>query len=152
MWYWVGGSIVCRLYGFLLETTYTASIATLVVISYERLTAISDPLNARARNFSNKGYRKIVTVWGGYSAHCSPLLALYQLVDENGEMVCNNTTWGDVGRQVFYSLHAFFFFVFPLSYMIFLQSKIFRALRTSRVAPTQMETLGTRRLPRHFLL
>lgn len=94
MWYWVGGSIVCRLYGFLLETTYTASIATLVVISYERLTAISDPLNARARNFSNKGYRKIVTVWGGYSAHCSPLLALYQLVDENGEMVGNNTTWG----------------------------------------------------------
>ena len=141
---WVGGSIVCKLHGFLVETTYTASIATLVVISYERLTAISDPLNARARNVSNKGYRKIVLVWGVCLAVCSPLLALYQLVDEKGEMVCNNTTLGDVGRQVFYSLHVFFFFVCPLSYMIISQSKIFRSLRTRRVAPTQMEISNTR--------
>lgn len=139
LWRWVGGEIVCRLHGFLVETTYTASITTLVVISYERLTAIADPLNARARNFSNKGYRKVLIVWGVCFAVCSPLPALYELkLDERGEIECNNTTWGDTGRQVFYSLHAFFFFAFPLSYMIFSQSKIFLALRTRRVAPAQL--------------
>ena len=50
----------------------------------------------------------------------------------------------NVGRQVFYSLNAFFFFTFPLSYMIFSQSKIFRALRTRRTVPTQMEASNTR--------
>ena len=139
LWRWVGGEIVCKLHGFLVETTYTASITTLVVISHERLTAIADPLNARARNFSSKGYRKVLIVWGFCLAACSPLLALYRLnLNERGEIECNNIAWGDIGRQVFYSLHAIFFFALPLSYMIFSQSKIFLALRTRRIAPTQL--------------
>ena len=137
---WVGGEIVCKFHGFLVETCYSVSISTLVVISYERLTAITDPLNARARNFTNRGYRRLLIIWGVCLIGCVPLAILYQMVrEENGELVCNNTTWGDVGRQIFYSLHAFFFYIFPLSYMIFSQSKIFLALRSRRTVPSQRD-------------
>ena len=148
---WVGGEIVCKLHGFLVETTYTASITTLVMISYERLTAITDPLNARARNFANKGHRKLLIIWGICLAVCFPLLILYrmELDQASGEFVCNNKAWGHIGRQIFYSLHAFFFFVFPLSYMIFSQSKIFLALRTRRIVPSQLSQGVERSNRRH---
>lgn len=139
LWHWVGGGPVCKLHGFLVETSYTASITTLMMISYERLKAITDPLNARARNFLNKGSRKILILWGMCLALCSPLLFIYQLEqDENGQPVCDNAAWGHIGQQVFYSLHAFFFFAFPLSYMIFSQGKIFVALRPRRIIPFQL--------------
>ena len=36
---WVGGNAVCKIQSFFIETSYTASILTLVAISYERLKA-----------------------------------------------------------------------------------------------------------------
>ena len=139
MWRWVGGVTVCKLQGFIVETTYTASITTLMMISNERLKAIIDPLNARARNFLDRGYRKILILWGIFLAVCSPLLALYQLeLDKRGEIACNNSAMENISRQVFYSLHALFFFAFPLSYMIFSQKKMFLALRTTRIVPFQL--------------
>lgn len=72
-------------------------------------------------------------------AVCSPLLALYQLeLDKRCEIACNNSAMENISRQVFYSLHALFFFAFPLSYMIFSQKKMFLALRTTRIVPFQL--------------
>ena len=76
MWRWVRENVVCKLQGFLVEASYTVSISNLVVISYQRLTAITDPLNARARNVSNKEYRKILIIWGICLVICSPLLLI----------------------------------------------------------------------------
>lgn len=58
LWHWIGGDVLCKLQGFPIETTYTVSITNLVLISYQRLTAITDPLKTRARNILNKEYRK----------------------------------------------------------------------------------------------
>ena len=44
-WRWVGGNGTCKLVGFLVEATYTVSITTLVVLSYQRLKAVVDPFN-----------------------------------------------------------------------------------------------------------
>ena len=146
---WVGGEIGCKFHGFLVETCYSVSISTLVVISHERLTAITDPLNARARNFANKGYRKLLIVWGVCLMGCIPLTILYRMDrDANGKLVCNNTKLGDIGRQIFYCLHAFFFFIFPLSYMIFSQSKIFLALRSRKIIPLQQDAERSNRRQR----
>ncbi|XP_078358768.1 galanin receptor 2a-like [Oculina patagonica] len=134
VWRWVGGDTTCKLQGFLIETSYTTSITTLVIISYQRLKAITDPFNARTTNWSNKEYIKIVIIWVSCLAVCSPLAHVYRVETKDGRAVCANTTWGPVGRQIYYSLHAIFFFAIPLLYMIFTQRNIFRALRT-RVLP-----------------
>lgn len=142
-WRWVGGDSNCKLQGFLVEATYTTSITTLVVITYQRLKAITDPLNARINNWSSKEYMKIVTIWVLCLAVCSPLVDIYRVeTNENGDNVCANSTWGSVGRQIYYTLHAIFFFIIPLLYMILTQSVIFRALRT-RIEPVSNSFITT---------
>ncbi len=69
----------------------------------------------------------------GFSlAVCSPLVYIYSVeTKEDGDVVCLTTTRGNIVPQIYYSLHTTFFFVIPLLYMIFTQSRIFRALRTN---------------------
>lgn len=142
---WVGGNITCKLQGFLVEASYTVSIATLVMISYQRLAAIADPLNARARNISGQDFRKILILWAICLVVCSPLLFLYHLELDTGLPVCDNSAWGTIGRQVFYSLHAVFSFVVPLCYMIYSQSKIFCALRAQVIVPVTLSAVESTR-------
>lgn len=134
-WRWVGGNSTCRLHGFLVEATYTTSITTLMVISYQRLKAITDPFSARNGSWANKEYVKLAIIWILCLAVCSPLVLIYRVeTQENGDIVCINLTWGNIGRQIYYSLHGTFFFVIPLLYMLLTQTQIHRALR-SRVLP-----------------
>lgn len=130
-WRWVGGDITCKVQGFFIEATYTTSITTLAVISYQRLKAITDPFNSRIRAWPSRDYYKPFIIWGLCLAVCSPLVHIYNIeTHENGDIVCGNATWGTIGRQIYYSLHAMFFFAIPLLYMIFTQRQIRRALRS----------------------
>ena len=130
-WRWVGGDITCKVQGFLIEATYTTSITTLAVISYQRLKAITDPFNSRTTGWPSRDYYKSFIIWGLCLAVCSPLLHIYRVETyENGDVLCSNATWGTTGRQIYYSLHAIFFFAIPLLYMIFTQFQIRRALRS----------------------
>ena len=134
-WHWIGGDYTCKLHGFLVEATYTASITTLVMISYQRLKAITDPLHARIEDWLRREYLKLLIIWVMCLAACSPLVHIYRVETlENGDLVCINFRWGDIGRQIYYSLHGTLFFIAPLLYMIFTQTHIHRALRT-RVVP-----------------
>ena len=86
---WVGGNSTCKLQGFLLEASYTASIITLVMISYQRRKALTDPFNARTRSWPYREYTKLVIIWGLSLAVCSPLLWIYFVrTNKNGELVC----------------------------------------------------------------
>ena len=134
-WRWVGGDSSCKLQGFFVEATYTTSITTLGVITFQRLKAITDPFHARMNSWARKEHVKLIIIWFLCLAVCSPLLHIYHVeTQENGAIVCANTTWGNTGRQIYYSLHAAFFFAIPLFYMILTQTIIHRALRT-RVVP-----------------
>ena len=131
---WVGGDISCKLQGFFVEATYTTSITTLGAITFQRLKAITHPFNARMDSWARKEYIKLAIIWFLCLVVCSPLLQMYRVeTQENGANVCVNTTWGNTGRQIYYSLHAAFFFAIPLCYMIRTQTVINRALRTSVV-------------------
>ena len=137
LWRWVGGDITCKVQGFLIETTYTTSITTLVTISYVRLKAITDPFNARIRKWPNRDYSRPVMIWALCLAVCSPLLYIYRVeTSEEGTEVCANTTCGETGRQIYYGLHSVFFFTIPLFYMIFTQRRIHQAL-CLRIVPMQ---------------
>lgn len=131
LWRWVGGDITCKVQGFLIEATYTTSITTLAVISYQRINAITDPFNSRTKAWSSRDYYKPFIIWGLCLVVCLPLLHMYRVETyENGEVHCSNATWGTTGRQIYYSLHAVFFFAIPLLYMIFTQFQIRHALRS----------------------
>ena len=135
LWTWLGGRISCKLQSFLIEACYTSSIITLVFISFERRKAVITPL--RVRISSNKEYIKIVAIWMSSLSIASPLLYAYEVKqDASGSLICNNASFGDLGKQVYYSIHAICTFIVPLTYMIYAQSTIFLRLR-SRVFPTQ---------------
>ena len=140
LWTWVGGQVTCKIQCFWIEACYTTSIMTLVLISFQRIKAVLHPFNARL-NDTEGAKRKVVALWLGSLVVCSPLLYAYQVVtlDLSGQIICTNRPFGDLGRQIYYSIHAVCFFIVPLVYMIYTQTAIFLALIRSsrRVFPTQ---------------
>ena len=139
LWTWVGGQVTCKIQSFWIEACYTTSIMTLVLISFQRIKAVLHPFNARLSD-SEGVKKKVVALWLGSLVVCSPLLYAYQVetLDYSGEIICTNRPFGDLGRQIYYSIHAVCFFIVPLMYMIYAQTAISLALRSSRrVFPTQ---------------
>jgi len=133
---WVGGNSTCKLQGFLLEASYTASIITLVIISYQRRKALTDPFDARTRIWPLREYKKLVLIWGLSLAVCSPLLHIYYVrTNRNSEVVCVTlkASGKDTTPKIYYSLHTTFFFAIPLLYIILTQCRIFQTIRTSVV-------------------
>lgn len=103
---------------------------------YERRKAVVAPFRARV-SASDGTFAKLVVIWILSLVAGSPLLYAYQIENDiSGSLICSNTKFGDVGRQVYYSIHAACIFIVPLTYMIYAQSTIFLTLR-SRVFPTQ---------------
>ena len=140
LWTWVGGQVTCKIQCFWIEACYTTSIMTLVLISFQRTKAVLHPFNARLSD-AEGAKRKVVALWLGSLVVCSPLLYAYQVVtlDLSGQIICTNRPFGDLGRQIYYSIHAVCFFIVPLVYMIYAQTAIFLALIRSsrRVFPTK---------------
>lgn len=135
-WTWLGGTVTCKLQGFLLEACYNTSIITLAVISFERRRAVLTPFIARTSDPDGK-YKKSIAIWIASFVIGSPLLFAYVVkVKKDGSFVCNNSSFGVLGKQVYYSFHTVFIFVVPLLYMIYAQSTIFFTLM-SRVPPTE---------------
>ena len=144
-WRWVGGNGTCKLVGFLVEATYTVSITTLVVLSFQRLKVIVDPLNARIGSWPRKKFLKIVTIWAIGLAVWSPLAHIYRVEKQDtGKLVCANTKWGNIGQKIFYTLHSSLFFIAPLLYMIITQTQIRRVLRS------RVQTINNTLMEREF--
>ncbi|XP_068743414.1 QRFP-like peptide receptor [Montipora capricornis] len=128
LWKWVGGTVSCKLQGFLIEACYTASIMTLVVITYERRRAVITPFSIKT-SASSSTYRKLIAVWITSLVIGSPLLYAYSIeVETKGSLLCTNLSFGDLGRQVYYSIHSVCIFIVPLTYMIYAQKSIFLTL------------------------
>ena len=150
LWTWVGGQVTCKIQSFWIEACYTTSIMTLVLISFQRIKAVLHPFNARLSD-SEGVKNKVVALWLGSLVVCSPLLYAYQVetLDYSGEIICTNRPFGDLGRQIYYSIHAVCFFIVPLMYMIYAQTAISLALRSSRRAFPSQNTFATSYVNRH---
>ena len=150
LWTWVGGQVTCKIQSFWIEACYTTSIMTLVLISFQRIKAVLHPFNARLSN-AEAVKKKVVALWLGSLVVCSPLLYAYQVetLDFNGQIICTNRPLGDLGRQIYYSIHAVCFFIVPLMYMIFAQTAISLALRSSRRVFSSQNTFATSYTNRH---
>ena len=125
---WKCGNVVCKIQSFLIETSYTASVMTLVAISFERLKTVLSPVMARARRRRHGTFVPQLT-WCASIVVCTPLLYAYSVEkDEDGNNLCVNTTWGDKGRQIYYGIQAVLLFLVSLSFMTCAHVKIFRVL------------------------
>ena len=149
VWTWVGGEIFCKLLSFVIEACYSTSILTLVLISFERLKAVVDPFRVRLITRENI-LRKLIAVWSVSAVVASPLLYAYQTqTDDTGTVSCTNIMFGDIARQIYYTIHAFCFFLVPLVYMIVVQKRIFLSLSSS-VASNTSNTIASMRYKRHY--
>ena len=128
LWAWPGGTVSCKAQSFLIEACYTSSIMTLTLISFERRKAVITPL--RVRTSSHNEYIKLITLWIASLVIDSPSLFVYDInKDASGSPICNNASFGDLGKQVYYSIHTVFVFIVPVTYMLYAQFTIFKALR-----------------------
>lgn len=121
---------------------------TLVLISFERLQAVVEPF--RARFIAKESvHRKLIAIWVSSIIIASPSLYAYEAqVDASNAVFCTNIKFGDMGRQIYYSIHAVCFFIFPLIYMIYTQRSIFLSLR-SGVFTTRNALETVRTVQRH---
>ena len=149
MWTWAGGEKSCKLQSFVIEACYSTSILTLVLISFELLKAVVDPFRVRLITRENM-LRKLIAVRSVGAVVASPLLYAYQTqTDDTGTVSCTNIMFGDIARQIYYTIHAFCFFLVPLVYMIVVQKRIFLSLRSS-VASNTSNTIASMRYKRHY--
>ena len=136
VWSWVGGQVTCKLEGFLIEVCYTASVMTLVLISYERRKAVVEPFSARIL-VPEGAHRKLIAVWVISLIIGFPLLFVYGIEQDYTDAIsCDNMALGNLGRQIYYGFQTVFLFLLPLTYMVYAQIIIFRTLR-SNVFPRQ---------------
>ncbi|XP_022798693.1 type-2 angiotensin II receptor-like [Stylophora pistillata] len=126
---WPGGNPVCKIQGTLIEISYSASILTLVAISYERSRSVTSTSLARNRCVEQRTI-VIKILWIVSVVLCAPLFYGYATKEEKGVQLCLNTNWGDSGRQTYYILQAVFIFICPLIFMIWAHTRILRVLRT----------------------
>ena len=125
---WPGGNAMCKIQGTLIEISYTASILTLVAISYERSRSVTSTSLARNRSVSQRTV-VIKLLWIVSLVVCAPLFYGYATEDNKGNELCVNTNWGDSGRQTYYVLQAVLIFLCPLIFMIWAHTKILRVLQ-----------------------
>lgn len=125
---WPGGNAMCKIQGTLIEISYTASILTLVAISYERSRSVTSTSLARNRSVSQRTI-VIKLLWIVSLVVCAPLFYGYATEDNKGKELCVNTNWGDSGRQTYYVLQAVLIFLSPLIFMIWAHTKILRVLQ-----------------------
>ena len=137
---WRFGGALCRLQGFLVEASYSASILTLVAISRERM---QSSRGVRLQTRLQKSRRRTVTsivIWLLAISLSSPLIFVYNVEHEypgGGRTLCKNLYWGHLGRKVYYTISAVILFVLPQFLMICTYVKINRDFR-NRVLPTQV--------------
>ena len=144
LWTWIGGQFSCKAQSSAIEICYNTSIMTLVLISFERLQAVVEPFRARFMS-TESAHRKLIAIWVSSIIIASPLLYAYEVhVDASNAVLCTNIKFGDMGRQIYYSIHAACFFIFPLIYMIYTQRNIFLSLRSDAFTTRNpLETVRT---------
>ena len=125
---WPGGELTCKIQGTIIESSYSASILTLVAISYDRKKAVSNPFLVHSQSVHRRIYLPAM-IWTVAMVSSAPLLYAYSVRGQEGKLLCLNENWGDMGRQVYYGIQAVLLFLLPLGFMIWAHVSIFTHLK-----------------------
>ena len=141
---WPVGEPMCKIQGTFIEISYTASILTLVAISNERSRSATSTSLARNRGISQRTIF-IKILWIVTFVVCAPLFYGYTTEEKEGNQLCVNTNWGDIGRQTYYILQAVLIFICPLIFMVWAHTKILRDLNSHIKNSAGVGTVETKR-------
>ena len=62
---------------------------------------------------------KLVLTWCMCLVISSPTASIDKVeTNEDGKLICANTSWGSTGREIYYTVQALYFFIIPFMYMI----------------------------------
>nr|QBH22225.1 serotonin receptor 7 [Nilaparvata lugens] len=136
---WSFGPIVCDVWVSFDVLSCTASILNLCMISVDRYYAITKPLEYGVKRTPRRMIACVSLVWLG--AACISLPPLLILGNKHGDKGNECLVCQDFGYQIYATLGSFYI---PLSVMIFVYYKIFRAARKivleERRAQSHLET------------
>jgi hypothetical protein len=124
---WMLGEVMCKIHGQAMETCYTASTFTLLVISYNRRNVVND----RFKKLDEKKNirRDIILIWLAAIVLTSPLAYAYTVAKRNGRFHCSNTNFSKTFRSGYYLFQAVILFFVPVTIMIVTQRTISKGLR-----------------------
>ena len=126
---------MCKIYYYIWNVSYTASILILTIIAVERYVAIVYPL--KARNFMTR-YKLVVTqflIWLIAIAYSVPYLVLYDTIELPSFNVefCYFTVYSVSGLKILSVANLILLYFVPLGLIGFIYCKIGRALWTTTV-------------------
>ena len=124
---WQLGEGMCKIHGQMLEVCYTASVLTLLAISYNRTKIVKDHFTVLNERKHLKRYMALI--WLAAFVLTSPLSYAYTVAKRNSRFHCSNTKFDKMSRSIYYLLQAVGLFFIPVVVMIVSQRKITKGLR-----------------------
>ncbi|XP_055346386.1 neuropeptides capa receptor-like [Paramacrobiotus metropolitanus] len=129
---WIFGRVVCSISAFLPETCLYSSILTIVVFTYERYRAVTDPI-ATFRSFSVRRIAKVIlAVWLLAMINAAPFAyfkTVNHLYDQNG-LIMEETAWCEIPFTINAQLRPLFiysaicFYILPMFLLAVLYVRI----------------------------
>ncbi|XP_022800969.1 neuropeptide FF receptor 2-like [Stylophora pistillata] len=134
------GEITCRISTLLNYAWMTASILTVVAISFDRFLAVVFPLRPSLLTIPRtKGI--IFFIWLSAIAFRAPMAYSASLNSLNGKPHCYialHETFGDETKKIYYFLNLFSFFLIPFLFILILYTAILITLKKRK--PPQVDT------------
>ena len=132
-----GNEIVYKLSHFTIETTFIASVLTLVVIGYKRHNKVLS-LNIATLHSWNQERRvarkQCWVIWLIAGISASPLLSARSLNDKSECII--NENWPAVYVKLYLVSHFVIFFLCPFSFLTFVHCRLYYFLRSHTVPNT----------------
>ncbi|KAL3869341.1 hypothetical protein ACJMK2_042034 [Sinanodonta woodiana] len=139
---WILGQVMCKLYSFVWNLSYTASIIILTVIAVERYIAITHPL--RARHFLTRTKLKAVQaiIWIVSATYNTPYLFVFDIFSYNGVNFYCYPSSMEIIKGLTLS-NIIMWYLIPLVVMAFIYFRIASTLWRT----TAMESIRMKRRP-----
>ncbi|KAK7789729.1 hypothetical protein R5R35_007296 [Gryllus longicercus] len=120
---WVLGATLCKMFLFVQNLSYTASILILMVISLERYVAIIHPIACRQILTPNRLVLVVIGVWCVAAVYSSPRLAWMNVVEMKNVTVCIPAV-RNYNMPVYDTVNLLLLYVVPLVVMSLLYAVI----------------------------
>ena len=130
-----GDEIACKLSYFTIETSLIASVLTLVAIGYKRHNKVTS-LNIATLHSWNQEKRvarkQCWVIWLIASISASPFLSARSINDKSECTM--NENWSAMYVKLYLVSHFVIFFLFPISFLMFVYCRIYHFLRSHRIS------------------
>lgn len=122
---------MCKVYYFVHQMSYTASISLLTVISMERYIAIMHPLKAQRLITVRRLKVSLVLIWFVSAVYNVPALVIFDTVDfpsPEGSVVYCFLTMQLIDQRAYHTANFIVWYILPLMLMSFMYTRISIAL------------------------